>query len=123
MRRPDNKTLILTGILLVVVVLLTCLLRFDIHHQEKLAGYWTLGDVGVYIAAALLPGPWAALAAKRILTVAAAGNSGDGGATQGVSSFAADPNQICVSATTGSGDRCTELAECGGDRANAAGDL
>ena len=46
----------------------------------------------------------AALAAKRILTVAAAGNSGDGGATQGVSSFAADPNQICVSATTGSGD-------------------
>lgn len=63
MRRPDNKTLILTGILLVVVVLLTCLLRFDIHHQEKLAGYWTLGDVGVYIAAALLPGPWAALAA------------------------------------------------------------
>ena len=26
-------------------------------------------------------------------------------------------------ATTGSGDRCTELAECGGDRANAAGDL
>ncbi len=46
----------------------------------------------------------AALAAKRVLTVAAAGNSGDGGATQGVSSFAADPNQICVSATTGSGD-------------------
>lgn len=63
MSRPDNKTLILTGILLVVVVLLTCLLRFDIHHQETLAGYWTLGDIGVYLAAALLPGPWAALAA------------------------------------------------------------
>ena len=63
MRRPDNKTLILTGILFVVIVLLTCLLRFDIHHQGKLAGYWTLGDVGVYIAAALLGGPWAALAA------------------------------------------------------------
>ena len=45
----------------------------------------------------------AALAAKRVLTVAAGGNAGDGGATQGVSSFAADPNQICVSATTGSG--------------------
>ena len=63
MRRPDNKTLILTGILLVVVVLLTCLLRFDIHYQGKLSGYWTLGDVGVYIAAALLGGPWAAVAA------------------------------------------------------------
>ncbi|HWR24516.1 MAG TPA: ECF transporter S component [Feifaniaceae bacterium] len=62
MRRPDNKTLILTGVLMVVVVLLTCLLRFDIHHQGELSGYWTLGDVGVYIAAALLGGPWAALA-------------------------------------------------------------
>ncbi len=46
----------------------------------------------------------AALAAKRVLTVAAGGNSGDGGATQSVSSFAADPNQICVSASTGDGD-------------------
>ncbi|WP_448202579.1 carbohydrate-binding domain-containing protein [Azospirillum sp. sgz302134] len=45
----------------------------------------------------------AALAAKRVLTVAAAGNSGDGGVTQGVSSFAADPNEICVSASTGTG--------------------
>ncbi len=46
----------------------------------------------------------AALAAKRVLTVAAAGNSGDGGASQDVSSFAADPNQICVSASTGEGE-------------------
>ena len=45
----------------------------------------------------------AALAAKRVLTVAAAGNSGDGGVTQGVSSYSADVNQICVSASTGDG--------------------
>ncbi len=63
MRRPDNKTLILTGILFLVIILLTCLLRFDIHHQDKPSGYWTLGDIGIYIAVALLGGPWAALAA------------------------------------------------------------
>ncbi len=45
----------------------------------------------------------AALAAKRVLTVAAAGNSGDGGATQSVSSYSTDVNQICVSASTGDG--------------------
>ena len=45
----------------------------------------------------------AALAAKRVMTVAAAGNSGDGGATQSVSSYSADVNQICVSASTGDG--------------------
>ena len=45
----------------------------------------------------------AALAAKRVLTVAAAGNSGDGGATEGVSGYSADVNQICVSASTGDG--------------------
>ncbi|MFC5355282.1 carbohydrate-binding domain-containing protein [Azospirillum himalayense] len=45
----------------------------------------------------------ATLAAKRVLTVAAAGNSGDGGATQSVSSYSADVNQICVSASTGDG--------------------
>ncbi|WP_454019266.1 carbohydrate-binding domain-containing protein [Azospirillum sp. Marseille-Q6669] len=45
----------------------------------------------------------AALTAKRVLTVAAAGNSGDGGASQSVSSYSADVNQICVSASTGDG--------------------
>lgn len=45
----------------------------------------------------------AALSAKNVITVAAAGNSGDGGATQTVSTFAADPNEVCVSASTGDG--------------------
>ncbi|PWC31985.1 carbohydrate-binding domain-containing protein [Azospirillum sp. TSO22-1] len=45
----------------------------------------------------------AALAAKRVLTVAAAGNAGQDGATQDVSFYAADPNVVCVSASTGDG--------------------
>ena len=45
----------------------------------------------------------AALAAKRVLTVVAGGNAGQGDASQGVSLFAADPNSITVSATTGDG--------------------
>jgi hypothetical protein len=45
----------------------------------------------------------AALAAKRVLTVAAAGNAGQGDATQDVSYYAADPNVVCVSASTGDG--------------------
>ena len=45
----------------------------------------------------------AALAAKRVLTVAAAGNAGQGDATQDVSLYAADPNVVCVSASTGDG--------------------
>ncbi|WP_431857415.1 carbohydrate-binding domain-containing protein [Azospirillum sp.] len=45
----------------------------------------------------------AALAAKRVLTVAAAGNAGQGDATQDVSYYAADSNVVCVSASTGDG--------------------
>jgi len=45
----------------------------------------------------------AALAAKRVFTVAAGGNAGTGGATQDVSLYAADPAGICVSASTGDG--------------------
>ncbi len=63
MKKADNKTLILAAVMFVVILLLTWLLRIDIHYQEALAGYWTLGDVGIYVAAALLGGPWAALAA------------------------------------------------------------
>ena len=46
----------------------------------------------------------AALTTKRVLTVAAAGNAGQGDATQDVSLYAADPNVICVSASTGDGE-------------------
>ena len=63
MRRTDDKTLILAGVMFVVILLLTWLLRVDIHYQGKLGGYWTLGDVGIYVAAVLLGGPWAALCA------------------------------------------------------------
>jgi hypothetical protein len=45
----------------------------------------------------------AALAALRVTTVAAAGNAGDGGISQNVSAYAADHNEIAVSASTGTG--------------------
>ena len=45
----------------------------------------------------------AALAAARVLTIAAAGNGGTGDGTRDVSLYAADENQICVSASTGDG--------------------
>jgi|GEM_PF-257303 len=63
MKKIDNKTLVLCAVMLAVILLLTWLLRFDIPYQGKDAGYWTLGDVGVYIAAALLGGPLAAIPA------------------------------------------------------------
>lgn len=64
MRQVDKKTWILTGIMFVVVFLLTWLLRVDIPYGEtaKAAGYWTLGDVGIYVAVMLLGGPLGALA-------------------------------------------------------------
>jgi uncharacterized membrane protein len=63
MKKYDNKTLILAAVMFVVILLMTWLLRMDIPYEGKQAGYWTLGDVGIYITAALLGGPWAALCA------------------------------------------------------------
>lgn len=66
MRTIDKKTWILAGVMLVVVVLLTWLLRIDIPYSvetepDMTAGYITLGDVGVYVSAMLLGGPLAAV--------------------------------------------------------------
>ncbi len=63
MRRPDNKSLILAAVMTVATLLLTWLIRVDIVISEQTAGYWTMGDVGVYLSAALLGGPWGALCA------------------------------------------------------------
>lgn len=51
----------------------------------------------------LLSDELAALAAQRVLVSAAAGNAGQNGTATDVSWYAADHNQICVSASTGSG--------------------
>lgn len=61
MKHMEKKTQILIVVMFVVTLLLSWLVRFKIPYQESFAGYWTLGDVGVYISAALLGGPWAAL--------------------------------------------------------------
>lgn len=61
MKHMDKKARILVAVMFVVTVLLSWLVRFKIPYQESFAGCWTLGDVGVYISAALLGGPWAAL--------------------------------------------------------------
>ncbi len=62
-KKVETKKLILIIVLFVVTLLFTWLLRFDYHSPDQLAGYWTLGDVGVYLSAALLGGPWGALVA------------------------------------------------------------
>ncbi len=61
MKNLSTKTLVLALVMLVVVVLMSALLRIDVHYQEKVSGYWTLGDVAVYLSAALLGGPLGAL--------------------------------------------------------------
>ncbi len=64
MRKPDTKTWILLAVMCVVTALLTWLVRFDIHvDNHPVAGYWTMGDVGVYVSAALLGGPLGAIVA------------------------------------------------------------
>ncbi|MDL2258917.1 ECF transporter S component [Eubacteriales bacterium OttesenSCG-928-K08] len=63
MKKIDRKTWILAGVMLIVITLLTWLLRADIKHGEKALGYWTMGDVGIYVAAALLGGPLSAIVA------------------------------------------------------------
>ncbi|HOF94530.1 MAG TPA: ECF transporter S component [Clostridia bacterium] len=61
MKNIETKTLILALVMLVVVVLMSALLRIDIKYQEQVSGYWTLGDVGVYLSAVLIGGPLGAL--------------------------------------------------------------
>lgn len=67
---PDRKKLILIIVMLLITFFMTWLLRIDIKNQDQLAGYWTLGDVGVYLSAALLGGPWGALVAAVASAVA-----------------------------------------------------
>lgn len=65
-KKTDTKTYILSGVMLVVVLLLTWLARIDLNILRDGApsgAYASLGDVGLYIALLLLPTPWAALAA------------------------------------------------------------
>jgi len=65
MRRPDNKTLITAGIMFVVILLLTWLLRIELNILRdgvSAGAFIHPGDIGVYIAAGILGGPWAALA-------------------------------------------------------------
>lgn len=72
MKTMDRKTLILAGVMLVVIVLLTWLVRIDIPHGTRLldgkeveayAGFWSIADAGVYVTAVLVGGPLGILAA------------------------------------------------------------
>lgn len=66
LRQTDNKTLITAGIMAVVIVLFTALLRVDLNilrNGQHAGAYLSLGDVGLYVAILLLGGPWAALCA------------------------------------------------------------
>ncbi len=67
MQKPELKTLITSGVMLVVIILLTCLIRIpmDIMRNDQVSAgvYMHLGDVGIFSAALLLGGPWAALTA------------------------------------------------------------
>lgn len=65
MRRPDKKTLITAGVMFVVILLLTWLLRIPLNigrNGGNSGAFIHPGDIGVYVAAALLGGPWGALA-------------------------------------------------------------
>lgn len=70
MKKIDRKTWILAIVMFVVIVLLTWLISIDMPATTKIengvevktsAGYWTLGDAGVLVAAVLLGGPLGAL--------------------------------------------------------------
>lgn len=66
MRKPEPKLLILAGIFFAGILLLTCLVRvpLEILRDGNNAGaYFNMGDLGVYLAAAFLGGPWGALCA------------------------------------------------------------
>lgn len=63
MNRISTKKIILIVIMFVITLVLTWLVRVDIHNQDQLAGYFNLGDAGIYISVALLGGPWGALIA------------------------------------------------------------
>lgn len=63
MKKIDQKTWIMAGISMVVILAITALLRVPIVIGEVNAGYIHLGDIAVYAAAALLGGPLGALAA------------------------------------------------------------
>lgn len=64
MNKLDKKKLILIVVLFAITVLLSWLPSFLYPVQDgKPGGYWNLGDVGVYLSAALLGGPWGALIA------------------------------------------------------------
>lgn len=65
MRRPEKKTLITAGIMFIVILLLTWLLRIPLNIERdgvNAGAFIHPGDIGVYVAAALLGGPWGALA-------------------------------------------------------------
>jgi uncharacterized membrane protein len=64
MKTIDKKTWILAAVMFVVIVLLTWLVRIDIPHDRTAnAGFWTIADACVYVAAVLLGGPLSALCA------------------------------------------------------------
>ena len=66
MRRPDKKTLITAGIMFVVILLLTWLLRIKLNILRdgvSAGAFIHPGDIGVYLVAGILGGPWGALAA------------------------------------------------------------
>jgi uncharacterized membrane protein len=64
MRTIDKKTWILAAVMLVMIVLLTWLVRIDIPLDRTAnAGFWTIADACIYVAAVLLGGPLSALCA------------------------------------------------------------
>ena len=66
MHTLNRKTLIITGIMFVVIFLLTWLISVPLgieRNGESAKAYLNLGDAGIMLAVALLGGPWAALAA------------------------------------------------------------
>ncbi|MDR1619729.1 MAG: ECF transporter S component [Clostridiales bacterium] len=66
MKQMTTKKIVTIIVLFVVTTLLTWLVSIRIHGangQGAAMGYWTLGDVGVYLCGALLGGPLGALVA------------------------------------------------------------
>ena len=66
MRRPEKKTLITAGVMFVAILIMTWVLRIPLGIQrngENAGVFIHAGDIGVYLAAVLLGGPWGAIVA------------------------------------------------------------
>lgn len=64
MKKLDTRKLVMILVMFVITLLLSWLPAITYPMQgTQPGGYWNLGDVGLYLSAALLGGPWGAIIA------------------------------------------------------------